>query len=168
MRSKVCTEGGRGERERGRGRGRGTLDTLNSSYLKSFVQSCVCRENINTFRYISLLRKMHAQVIFLVLAAVAAIASGFRYTSVKIQPFATATGVSISSSHAPRHASRLQAAAGPEPMDEETREKLDKLVQSNKVLLFMKGNPLFPQWLVRGHRVYKHIRYARLLHANIL
>jgi hypothetical protein len=37
--------------------------------------------------------------------------------------------------------------AGPLPeIDERTKEKIDGLVQSNKVLLFMKGNKLFPQW----------------------
>lgn len=30
-------------------------------------------------------------------------------------------------------------------LDIRTREKIDKLVNSNKVLLFMKGNKLFPQ-----------------------
>jgi type IV secretory pathway VirB3-like protein len=34
------------------------------------------------------------------------------------------------------------------PLNDRTRERLDTLVKGNKVLLFMKGNKLFPQWLV--------------------
>lgn len=34
------------------------------------------------------------------------------------------------------------------PLNDRTRERLDTLVNGNKVLLFMKGNKLFPQWLV--------------------
>jgi hypothetical protein len=40
----------------------------------------------------------------------------------------------------------LQASSDDAPLNDRTREKLDKLVNSNKVLLFMKGNKLFPQW----------------------
>jgi len=51
--------------------------------------------------------------------------------------------------------SRLQQAAGPggpgPTLDDRTRERLDQLVKNNKVLLFMKGNKIFPQWCSRLH-----------------
>jgi hypothetical protein len=51
----------------------------------------------------------------------------------------------------PSSPSRLQQAAGPggpgPTLDDRTRERLDQLVKNNKVLLFMKGNKIFPQWL---------------------
>ena len=34
----------------------------------------------------------------------------------------------------------------PAGLKEETREKIENLIKSNKVVLFMKGNKLFPQW----------------------
>ena len=43
--------------------------------------------------------------------------------------------------------SRLNAASGP-TLDDRTRDRLDQLVKSNTVLLFMKGNKIFPQWCV--------------------
>ena len=33
-------------------------------------------------------------------------------------------------------------------LDEDTREKIDSVIKKNKVVLFMKGNKLFPQWYV--------------------
>jgi hypothetical protein len=40
----------------------------------------------------------------------------------------------------------LPAGSDSPPLDDRTRERIEKLVKSNKVLLFMKGNKLFPQW----------------------
>lgn len=40
----------------------------------------------------------------------------------------------------------LSAGSDSPPLDDRTRERIEKLVKSNKVLLFMKGNKLFPQW----------------------
>ena len=31
-------------------------------------------------------------------------------------------------------------------LDDDTREKIDSVIKKNKVVLFMKGNKLFPQW----------------------
>ena len=46
-----------------------------------------------------------------------------------------------------RQGTNLKMMAGPGPeMDDRTKERIDLLVKSNKVLLFMKGNKLFPQW----------------------
>lgn len=40
----------------------------------------------------------------------------------------------------------FQIFAGPGELDEFTRERIDAMIKTNKVLLFMKGNKLFPQW----------------------
>lgn len=45
--------------------------------------------------------------------------------------------------------SALLAAPGPSGgLDEDTRERIDSVIKKNKVVLFMKGNKLFPQWYV--------------------
>jgi alpha-ketoglutarate-dependent taurine dioxygenase len=41
---------------------------------------------------------------------------------------------------------RLAAGPGAPQLDEKTKERIDSLVSQHKVLLFMKGNKLFPQW----------------------
>lgn len=38
------------------------------------------------------------------------------------------------------------AAAPADGLDEVTREKISTVIAKNKVVLFMKGNKLFPQW----------------------
>jgi hypothetical protein len=40
----------------------------------------------------------------------------------------------------------LYAGSDSPPLNEKTKERIDTLVNGNKVLLFMKGNKLFPQW----------------------
>lgn len=45
-----------------------------------------------------------------------------------------------------RKVTLLNAGSDAPPLDDRTRERIDNLVKSNKVLLFMKGNKLFPQW----------------------
>jgi hypothetical protein len=41
----------------------------------------------------------------------------------------------------------LFAAVG--DLDDVTKEKIESVIQKNKVVLFMKGNKLFPQWSVK-------------------
>ena len=44
-------------------------------------------------------------------------------------------------------ASLLQMSDGfSNGLDDDIREKIDNLVKNNKIVLFMKGNKLFPQW----------------------
>ena len=45
---------------------------------------------------------------------------------------------------------KLMAAGDPgaPQIDERTKGKIDALVKEHKVLLFMKGNKLYPQWYV--------------------
>ena len=61
-----------------------------------------------------------------------------------------ATGYSlhniVSRALATKRATSLNAGSDSPPLNEKTRERIDKLVKDNKVLLFMKGNKLFPQW----------------------
>jgi hypothetical protein len=38
------------------------------------------------------------------------------------------------------------STSGNSDLDGRTRERIETLVTSNKVLLFMKGNKIFPQW----------------------
>lgn len=40
----------------------------------------------------------------------------------------------------------LHMSMDPNELDDDVRAKIDKLVKNNKVVLFMKGNKLFPQW----------------------
>jgi glutaredoxin-related protein len=50
--------------------------------------------------------------------------------------------------------------AGPAPsIDERTRERIDTLIKNNKVMLFMKGNKIFPQWCVDFKRQAIEIVY---------
>lgn len=45
-----------------------------------------------------------------------------------------------------RQNSQIAMSATPSPqLDEKTREKIQNLVSNNKIILFMKGNKLFPQ-----------------------
>lgn len=61
-----------------------------------------------------------------------------------------ATGYSnhniVSRALATKRGTSLNAGSDSPPLNEKTRERIDKLVKDNKVLLFMKGNKLFPQW----------------------
>ena len=42
----------------------------------------------------------------------------------------------------------IRCFAGPNPaaLNPVTKEKIENLISKNKVVLFMKGNKLFPQW----------------------
>ena len=40
----------------------------------------------------------------------------------------------------------MQSSNGPPQLDDKTRIKIETIIKSNKVVLFMKGNKLFPQW----------------------
>lgn len=60
------------------------------------------------------------------------------------------TGYSLNSiatsSIATKSSFALNAGSDSPPLNEKTKERIDTLVNGNKVLLFMKGNKLFPQW----------------------
>lgn len=45
----------------------------------------------------------------------------------------------------PRSSSKL-SMAGAEDLDDSTRQKIENLIKNNKIVLFMKGSKLFPQW----------------------
>jgi hypothetical protein len=38
------------------------------------------------------------------------------------------------------------ASSGGSTLDPQVKEKIDGIINGNKIVLFMKGNALFPQW----------------------
>lgn len=70
----------------------------------------------------------------LMLLSIIQIASGYSNSNI------------VSRAIAARKITSVNAGSDSPPLDDRTRERIDKLVNGNKVLLFMKGNKLFPQW----------------------
>lgn len=76
----------------------------------------------------------------------AAIAFRARTSSI-LRSQATFSLVGTPKSLAPTRTSSLLLAGGSLPsLDDNTKERLEKIITSHKVVLFMKGNKLFPQW----------------------
>lgn len=67
--------------------------------------------------------------------------NGYRFASQIVRRCNFENGV-----HNRLHPVLAQVAGNGPAIDDETRARIDKIVSSNKVVLFMKGNKLFPQW----------------------
>ena len=52
----------------------------------------------------------------------------------------------------PTYSSTLLYASSSPPLDDITKDKIELIISTNKVVLFMKGNKAMPQW-------YKYIHY---------
>ena len=73
--------------------------------------------------------------IALILVAVATLSNAFAFAPTKL----LSTGLHRT------HSLITMSSAPPPELDDRTREKIQTLVNNNKIILFMKGNKLFPQ-----------------------
>lgn len=87
---------------------------------------------------------MHLAVVLQTFLVFAMIISSKAFFSFKT-PSVAVTSSSFLTPSNPIITKRMMCTSIP-GLDDRTKEQIEELIKSNKVVLFMKGNKLFPQW----------------------